>query len=179
MMAFAITTTHRLLNQPSTKLWPAVRMPLELLGQHELHEMRVPLELDPEELGGLPLEPVRAGPHVAHGGASRVLRVAFDLQARVVVAARRVHVRDDLEAPALRREIDRGEEVDVVAVQVAVVTKERTHLVVALRRHGEHRVAVHLLGLDHVLAELGAEPRDDLSSSERALAGQADHSTSP
>ena len=79
-------------------------------------------------------------------------------------------MRDDLEAPALRREVHRGEEVDVVAVQVAVVTKERADLVVALRRHREHRVAVHLVGLDDVLAELGAEPRDDLSRSERALA---------
>src|SRR5918996_6590096 len=89
---------------------------LELLGQQQLGQVGVAVEAHPEQLGQLPLLPVRARPQVAEGGQVAVLARHHRPQLEVVAVAGRVEVEDHADPGRLL--VHAGQEVEEVAGQL-------------------------------------------------------------
>src|SRR5919109_3034794 len=79
----------------------AQREALELLRQQQLGQVRVAVEADPEQLGGLALVPVGAGPQVVDAGELPAVPRHQRPHLQVVAVAGGVDVQDDADAVGL------------------------------------------------------------------------------
>src|ERR671924_301660 len=103
----------------------AEREALELLRQQQLGQVRVPVEDDPEQLGGLPLVPVGAGPEVVDGRQPAAVARQDRPDLQVVMVAGGVDVEDHADAGGLL--VDPAEEVEEVAGELGVVAGQLGH----------------------------------------------------
>src|SRR5215218_5058472 len=126
----------------------AEREALELLRQQQLGQVGVPVEDDPEQLPGLPLVPVGAGPEVAHGGQPAAVPRHHRPYLQVVVVAGGVDVEDDADAGGLL--VHAAEELEEVAGELRVVAGQLGHAPPVPGVHGDGQQPVGDLRLDRV-----------------------------
>lgn len=136
------------------------RMPLPIFGQQNSRHVRVPVELDSDEVIRFALEPIGRGPHVAHRGDFRIVLVELDLQNRrvpLLVRKKVIHNFDPIDPIHAR---NKAEE---IKLQLAIFAKMRGHLVKSIRSNLDPRLTVLGLteGLDRI-AEFSAKVGMDL-----------------
>src|SRR5919106_3312160 len=137
------------------------REALEWLREEELDELRVTLEVDAEQLPGLPLVPVGSGKQVVDRRDARLLGVAGHLDACAVPSHRREELDHHVEPLFLA--VHGGDEVQEIESEVRVVAEHLHQLPVPARGNLDDGLAVGFLRLQEVLSELRPEAPDDLS----------------
>src|ERR687891_1151840 len=137
------------------------REPLELLGEQQLHQLRVALEVDPEELPGLTFVPVRSGIQVGDRRQPGLVLPGSDHHPNLVPAGgwpKLDHHLQPLVSPGVP-----APQIGEITSEVAVVTKGADQVEVAVRSDPDHGLVEGVRGLQQILAEPGPEPLGELS----------------